>query len=194
MLKNTLTKINNNLISYNTTIDYFISANTALIDTLQHTNNTLNYSIYLIGNERVNISDQIVYIEDTKKDLALINEEVNRMLLGIQDSVNEAIYKLDRLYNGNTDDAEAAKEALAELEKQYQELVDYLTHSGLTNEEIEDAMTALNKLADKISDLREKLGLDNPTSTKQLNVLASHNKSAIAALKTDFETIAVPAV
>ena len=55
-------------------------------------------------------------------------------------------------------------------------------------------MTALNKLADKISDLREKLGLDNPTSTKQLNVLASHNKSAIAALKTDFETIAVPSV
>ena len=194
MLKNTLTKINNNLISYNTTIDYFISANNALIDTLQRTNNTLNYSIYLIGNERVNISDQIVYIEDTKEDLALINEEVNRLLLGLQDSVNEAIYKLDRLYNGNTDDAEAAKEALAELEKQYQELIDYLTHSGLSNSEIEDAMTALNKLTDKISSLRDKLGLNNPTSAKQVNVLASHNKSAIAELKTDFETVAVPAV
>ena len=100
MLKNTLKKINDNLISYSGTIDQFISANNSLIDTLQRTNNTLNYSIYLIGNERVNISKQIVYIEDTKKDLALINDEVNRMLTELQDSVNEAIYKLDRLYNG----------------------------------------------------------------------------------------------
>lgn len=194
MLKNTLSKINNNLISYNTTIDHFISANNALIDTLQRTNNTLNYSIYLIGNERVNISKQIVYIEDSQKDLALINEEVNKMLLGIQDSVNEAIYKLDRLYNGTTDDAEAAKEALAELERQYQELIDYLTHSGLTNSEIEDALSALNELTEKISDLRDKLGLNKPSDASQINVLASHNKDAIAALKTDFETVAVPSV
>ena len=50
MLKNTLKKINDNLVSYSGTIDQFISANNSLIDTLQRTNNTLNYSIYLIGN------------------------------------------------------------------------------------------------------------------------------------------------
>ncbi len=194
MLKNTLEKINSNLQSYSGTIDRFISANNALIDTLQRTNNTLNYSIYLIGNERVNISNQIVYIEDTQTDLALINEEVNNMLLGLQDSVQEAIYKLDRLYEGNTDDAEAAKEALAELEKQYQELIDYLTHSGLTNPEVEDALTALNKLTEKITQLRDKLGLNNPADANQVNVLAAHNADAINAIQTDYETIAVPSV
>ncbi len=195
MLRNTLEKINQNLISYNGTIDQFISANNALIDTLQRTNNTLNYSIYLIGNERVNISKQIVYIEDTKKDLALINEEVNNMLTELRDSVNEAIYKLDRLYDGGTDDAEAAKKALAELEQQYKELIDYLTHSGLSNTEIEDALTALNKLTDKITQLRDKLGLNGGTvDAQQTRVLAAHNKSAIEAVKSDYETVAVPAV
>lgn len=195
MLKNTLKKINDNLISYSGTIDQFISANNSLIDTLQRTNNTLNYSIYLIGNERVNISKQIVYIEDTKKDLALINDEVNRMLTELQDSVNEAIYKLDRLYNGGTEDAEAAKAALAELEAQYKELIDYLTHSGLTNTEVEDALTALNKLTDKITQLRDKLGLNGGLNdAQQTRVLAAHNKSAIEAVKTDYETVAVPAV
>ena len=195
MLRNTLEKINQNLISYNGTIDQFISANNALIDTLQRTNNTLNYSIYLIGNERVNISKQIVYIEDTKKDLALINEEVNNMLTELRDSVNEAIYKLDRLYDGGTDDAEAAKKALAELEQQYKELIDYLTHSGLSNTEIEDALTALNKLTDKITQLRDKLGLNSGTvDAQQTRVLAAHNKSAIEAVKSDYETVAVPAV
>ncbi len=195
MLRNTLEKINNNIISYSGTIDQFISANNSLIDTLQRTNNTLNYSIYLIGNERINISKQIVYIEDTKKDLALINEEVNNMLTELRDSVNEAIYKLDRLYNGGTDDAEAAKKALAELEQQYKELIDYLTHSGLSNTEIEDALTALNKLTDKITQLRDKLGLNGGTvDAQQTRVLAAHNKSAIEAVKTDYETVAVPAV
>lgn len=195
MLKNTLQKLSTNLLSYNNNIDQFISANNALIDTLQRTNNTLNYSIYLIGNEQINIANQIVYIEDTKKDLALINEEVNSMLLGLQDSVNEAIYKLDRLYNGDTGDAEAAKEALAELERQYKELIDYLTHSGLTNTEVEDAMTALNKLTTKITDLRNKLGLNSIiTSTQQMHVLAAHNSDAINELKTDYEKVAVPAV
>ena len=191
MLKNTLKKINDNLISYSGTIDQFITANNTLIDTLQRTNNTLNYSIYLIGNERVNISKQIVYIEDTKKDLALINEEVNNMLLELQDSVNEAIYKLDRLYNGGTTDAEAAKKALAELEKQYKELIDYLTHSGLTNTEVEDALTALNK----ITQLRDKLGLNGTQAdAQQTRVLAAHNKAAIEAVKTDYESVAVPVV
>ena len=194
LLKNTLEKINNNLKSYSGTIDRFISANNALIDTLQRTNNTLNYSIYLIGNERVNISNQIIYIEDTQTDLALINEEVNNMLLGLQDSVQEAIYKLDRLYQGTTDDAEAAKQALAELEKQYQELIDYLTHSGLTNPEVEDALTALNKLTEKITELRNKLGLNNPADANQVNVLAAHNADEIKAIKTDYETVAVPKV
>ena len=194
LLKNPLEKINNNLKSYSGTIDRFISANNALIDTLQRTNNTLNYSIYLIGNERVNISNQIIYIEDTQTDLALINEEVNNMLLGLQDSVQEAIYKLDRLYQGTTDDAEAAKQALAELEKQYQELIDYLTHSGLTNPEVEDALTALNKLTEKITELRNKLGLNNPADANQVNVLAAHNADEIKAIKTDYETVAVPKV
>lgn len=194
LLKNTLEKINSNLNSYSNTIDRFISANNALIDTLQRTNNTLNYSIYLLGSERVNISNQIVYIEDTQTDLALINEEVNNMLLGLQDSIQEAIYKLDRLYEGNTDDAEAAAKALAELEKQYQELIDYLTHSGLTNSEVEDALTALNKLTEKITELRGKLGLDNPTDANQINVLAAHNADAIKAIQTDYENIAVPKV
>ena len=195
MLKNTLRRINENLISYSENIDQFIAANNTLINTLQRTNNTLNYSIYLIGNERVNISKQIVYIDDTKKDLALINEEVNSMLLELQDSVNEAIYKLDRLYNGGTDDAEAAKAALAELEKQYKELIDYLTHSGLTNTEVEDALTALNKLTDKITQLRDKLGLNGGSvDAQQTRVLASHNKSLIDAIKTDYESVAVPSV
>ena len=195
MLKNTLRRINENLISYSENIDQFIAANNTLINTLQRTNNTLNYSIYLIGNERVNISKQIVYIDDTKKDLALINEEVNSMLLELQDSVNEAIYKLDRLYNGGTDDAEAAKAALAELEKQYKELIDYLTHSGLTNTEVEDALTALNKLTDKITQLRDKLGLNGGSvDAQQTRVLASHNKSLIEAIKTDYESVAVPSV
>ncbi len=195
MLKDTLKRISDNLVSYSENIDQFIAANNALINTLQRTNNTLNYSIYLIGNERVNISKQIVYIDDTKQDLALINAEVNSMLLELQDSVNEAIYKLDRLYNGGTDDAEAAKAALAELEKQYKELIDYLTHSGLTNTEVEDALTALNKLVDKITQLRDKLGLNGGSvDAQQTRVLASHNKSLIEAIKTDYESVAVPSV
>ncbi len=195
-LKNTLIKVNNNLQSYNGTIDHFISANNALIDTLKRTNNTISYSIYLIGNERVNISKQIVYIEDSQEDLALINAEVNKLLTGLQDSVQEAIYKLDRLYNGDSDDIEAAKEALAELERQYQELIDYLTHSGLTGTDVEDALTALNKLADKITELRKKIGLDDGTvaDANEINVRAAHNEDAINAVKTDFEKVAVPKV
>ena len=199
MIKNTLIKINNNLMSYNNTISTFISANNALIDTLNDTNNTLNYSIYLIGNERVNIANQITYVESTQKDLALINQEVNDMLLSIQDSVQEAIYKLDRLYEGNTEDQEAALQALAELERQYQELIDYLKNSGITGPDVDDAMSALNTLAEKISELRKKLGLDNPTNpgenaNAQVQALAKHNEGSINALKSDFETVAVPTV
>lgn len=117
------------------------------------------------------------------------------MLIELQDSVNEAIYKLDRLYNGGTNDAEAANKALAELEKQYKELIDYLTHSGLTNTEVEDALTALNKLTDKITQLRDKLGLNSgQVDAQQTHVLAAHNKDAIEAVKTDYESVAVPVV
>ena len=197
-LKNTLIKIRDNLGSYNSTIDQFIEANNALINTLRDTNNTLGYSIYLIGNERINISDQIYYIEQTQGDLALFNEEMNNLLLGLQDSVQEAIYKLDRLYNGNIDDAEAAKEALAELERQYQELIDYIEHSGLTGDELDDALSALNKLVDKITELRKKLGLDgsltDPNAANQIRVLAQHNKDAIKSIKSDFDQVAVPAL
>jgi len=199
MVKNTLIKINNNLASYNSTISAFVSASNAMIDTLNDTGNTLNYSIYLIGNERVNISSQISYIEGTQKDLALINDEVSKMLLSIQDSVAEAIYKLDRLYQGNTDDQEAALQALAELERQYQELVDYLKNSGLTGTDVDDAMSALNTLAEKISELRTKLGLNSDSSTAessnaQVRALAKHNQALIESVETDFETVAVPAV
>ncbi len=196
MIKNTLQKINNNLLNYGGTIDSFISANNALIDTLNDTNSTLDYSIYLIGSERVNISKQIVYIESSQKDLALINAEVNNMLLSLQDSVQEAIYKLDRLYEGNTDDQEAALQALAELERQYQELIDYLKNSGLSGPDVDDALSALNNLAEKISDLRKKLGLDSAgeNANAQVQALAKHNKSSINALQTDFENTAVPAV
>lgn len=197
-LKNALVKLSNNLGSYNSTIDQFIDANNALINTLRDTNNTLSYSIYLIGNERVNISDQIYYIEQIQGDLALFNEEINNMLLGIQDSVQEAIYKLDRLYNGNIDDAEAAKEALAELERQYKELIDYIEHSGLTGDDLDDALSALNKLVDKITELRKKLGLDgsltDPNSARQIRVLAQHNMDAIEDIRNDFNDIAVPTV
>lgn len=195
-LKDVLEKVNNNLLSYNNTIDRFISANNAMIDTLKRTNSTISYSIYLIGNERVNISKQIVYIEDTQEDLALINAEVNRLLTGLKDSVDEAIYKLDRLYNGDSDDIEAAKEALAELERQYQELIDYLTHSGLTGPDVEDALTALNKLAEKITELRKKLGIDDgaAANVNEVNVRAAHNKKSILAVQSDFESVAVPKV
>ncbi len=196
LLKNTLTKISANLGSYNATIDQFIEANNALINTLRDTNNTLGYSIYLIGNERINISDQIYYIEQIQGDLALFNEEMNNMLLGLQDSVQEAIYKLDRLYNGSVDDAEAAQEALAELERQYRELIDYIEHSGITGDELDDALSALNKLADKIAELRKKLGLDNPltdpNAARQIRVLAQHNRDAIADIQNDFNEVAVP--
>lgn len=197
MVKNTLQKINDNLMSYSGTIGKFINANNALIDTLNDTNNTLDYSIFLIGNERVNISNQIVYVEGTQKDLALINEEVNTMLLNLQDSVQEAIYKLDRLYEGNTDDQEAALKALAELERQYQELLDYLKNSGITGPDVDDAMSALNTLTEKISELRKKLGLDSASgenANAQVQALAKHNESSINALQTDFETVAVPSV
>ncbi len=197
-LKNTLVKLRDNLNSYNSTIDQFISANNALINTLRDTNNTLSYSIYLIGNERVNISDQIYYIEQIQGDLALFNDEMNNMLLGLQDAVQEAIYKLDRLYDGTIDDAEAAREALAELERQYQELIDYIEHSGLTGDELDDALSALNKLIDKITELRKKLGLDgpltDPNAARQIRVLAQHNKGAIAEVQNDFNDVAVPAL
>ena len=183
-LKNTLAKINNNLISYSKTIDSFIGANNSLIGTLKNTNSTLEYSIYLLGNERINISKQISYIESSQGDLALINEEVNNMLLGLQDSVQEAIYKLDRLYQGSTDDEDDVQSTLAELERQYQELIDYITHSGLTGPEIEDALSALNTLKDKISAIRTAIGLNNEDA----------NLSAAEEIKSGYEDIAVPAV
>ena len=199
LLINTLSKINDNLNSYNGTIDSFISANNALIDTLKNTNSTLDYSIYLIGDERVNISNQIVYIENSQKDLSLINSEVNNMLLGIQDSIQEAIYKLDRLYEGGTDDQEAAVKALAELERQYQELIDYLKNSGITGSDIDDALSSLNTLADKITDLRKKIGVTTPAipgenANANVKALAKHNEGAINALESDFESVTVPTV
>ena len=183
MLKTTLSKIDRNLEQYDNTIDQFVAANNSLVGTLNNSNSTIDYTIHLLGNERINISKQVSYIESTKGDLALINEEVNNMLIGLQDSVQQAIYKLDRLYDGNDNSAEDAKVALKELEKQYQELIDYLTHSGMMGSDAEDALSALNKVKDKITQLREKLGLDSQTDA-----------NAAEQLQADYNEVTVPVV
>ena len=188
MIRNTLTKIRDNLGSYNATISSFVSANNSLIDTLSNTNSTLDYSIFLIGNERINISDQIIYVEGTQQDLSKINDEVNVMLVNIQDSVQDAIYKLDRLYESPSEE-EDALQALAELERQYQQLIDYIRNSGLTGSEIDDALSALNTLAEKISELRKSLGLEPGTGGGSINP-----QVAAAQIQRDFETVAVPMV
>jgi len=199
LVRNALAKINSNLSSYSGVIGNFINANKSLIQTLNNTNSTLSYSIYLIGNERLNISDQIVYIEDIEGDLELINDEVNSMLTSMRDSVTEAIYKLNRLYDGQVDDSEAANEQLAELEREYRELIDYITHSGIGGESVEDALSALNKLTTKISDLRVELGLDEAPaddttadSILTTQALIAANIDEINALQEDFENITVP--
>lgn len=183
MLKTTLSKIDRNLEQYDNTIDQFVAANNSLVGTLNNSNSTIDYTIHLLGNERINISKQVSYIESTKGDLALINEEVNNMLIGLQDSVQQAIYKLDRLYDGNGDSTEDAKVALKELEKQYQELIDYLTHSGIMGSDAEDTLSALNKVKDKITQLREKLGLDSQTDA-----------NAAEQLQADYNEVTVPVV
>ncbi len=180
MLRNTLVKLNSNLAQYDKTISEFTAANQALVGTLKDTNGTLDYSIYLIGKERVNISKQVGYIESTQGDLALFNEEANKLLLGLQDSVQQAIYKLDRLYEG-ADDSSEAEQALKELEAQYQELIDYITHSGLSGEEVEDALSALNTLKEKITSLREQIGLNGTVDA-----------DASTEVENDYNNIAVP--
>ena len=182
MLKNTLAKIDRNLAQYDDTIDQFVAANNSLVGTLNNSNSTIDYTIHLLGNERINISKQISYLESTKNDLALINEEVNTLLTNLQDSVQKAIYKLDRLYNGG-EDPDTVKETLKELERQYQELIDYLTHSGISGSEAEDALSALNKVKDKITQLREQLGMNT-----------QDDANAAEQLKADYNEITVPTV
>lgn len=182
MLKNTLAKIDRNLVQYDDTIDQFVAANNSLVGTLNNSNSTIDYTIHLLGNERINISKQISYLESTKNDLALINEEVNTLLTNLQDSVQKAIYKLDRLYNGG-EDPDTVKETLKELERQYQELIDYLTHSGISGSQAEDALSALNKVKDKITQLREQLGMNTQVDA-----------NAADQLKADYNEITVPTV
>lgn len=182
MLKNTLAKIDRNLAQYDDTIDQFVAANNSLVGTLNNSNSTIDYTIHLLGSERINISKQISYLESTKNDLALINEEVNTLLTNLQDSVQKAIYKLDRLYNGG-EDPDTVKETLKELERQYQELIDYLTHSGIFGSEAEDALSALNKVKDKITQLREQLGMNTQVDA-----------NAADQLKADYNEITVPTV
>lgn len=182
MLKNTLAKIDRNLAQYDDTIDQFVAANNSLVGTLNNSNSTVDYTIHLLGSERINISKQISYLESTKNDLALINEEVNTLLTNLQDSVQKAIYKLDRLYNGG-EDPDTVKETLKELERQYQELIDYLTHSGISGSEAEDALSALNKVKDKITQLREQLGMNTQVDA-----------NAADQLKADYNEITVPTV
>lgn len=182
MLKNTLAKIDRNLAQYDDTIDQFVVANNSLVGTLNNSNSTIDYTIHLLGSERINISKQISYLESTKNDLALINEEVNTLLTNLQDSVQKAIYKLDRLYNGG-EDPDTVKETLKELERQYQELIDYLTHSGISGSEAEDALSALNKVKDKITQLREQLGMNTQVDA-----------NAADQLKADYNEITVPTV
>ncbi len=182
MLRNTLAKIDKNLAQYDDTIDQFVAANNSLVGTLNNSNNTIDYTIHLLGNERINISKQVSYIEGTKNDLALINEEVNNLLTGLQDSVQNAIYKLDRLYNGD-EDPDTVKETLKELERQYQELIDYLTHSGISGPEAEDALSALNRIRDKITQLHEQLGMNT-----------QDDANAADQLKADYNEVTVPMV
>lgn len=182
MLKNTLAKIDRNLAQYDDTIDQFVAANNSLVGTLNNSNSTIDYTIHLLGSERINISKQISYLESTKNDLALINEEVNTLLTNLQDSVQKAIYKLDRLYNGG-EDPDTVRETLKELERQYQELIDYLTHSGISGSEAEDALSALNKVKDKITQLREQLGMNTQVDA-----------NAADQLKADYNEITVPTV
>lgn len=182
MLKNTLAKIDRNLAQYDDTIDQFVAANNSLVGTLNNSNSTIDYTIHLLGNERINISKQISYLESTKNDLALINEEVNTLLTNLQDSVQKAIYKLDRLYNGG-EDPDTVKETLKELERQYQELIDYLTHSGISGSEAEDALSALNKVKDRITQLREQLGMNTQVDANTAD-----------QLKADYNEITVPTV
>ena len=182
MLRNTLDKIDKNLAQYDDTIDQFVAANNSLVGTLNNSNSTIDYTIHLLGNERINISKQVSYIESTKNDIALINEEVNNLLTGLQDSVQNAIYKLDRLYNGG-EDPDTVKETLKELERQYQELIDYLTHSGISGPEAEDALSALNRIRDKITQLREQLGMN-----------AQNDANAADQLKADYNEVTVPMV
>lgn len=182
MLKNTLAKIDRNLAQYDDTIDQFVAANNSLVGTLNNSNSTIDYTIHLLGNERINISKQISYLESTKNDLALINEEVNTLLTNLQDSVQKAIFKLDRLYNGG-EDPDTVKETLKELESQYQELIDYLTHSGISGSEAEDALSALNKVKDKITQLREQLGMNTQVDANTAD-----------QLKADYNEITVPTV
>lgn len=182
MLKNTLAKIDRNLAQYDDTINQFVAANNSLVGTLNNSNSTIDYTIHLLGNERINISKQISYLESTKNDLALINEEVNTLLTNLQDSVQKAIYKLDRLYNGG-EDPDTVKETLKELERQYQELIDYLTHSGISGSEAEDALSALNKVKDKITQLREQLGMNTQVDANTAD-----------QLKADYNEITVPTV
>ena len=182
MLRNTLATIDKNLAQYDDTIDQFVAANNSLVGTLNNSNSTIDYTIHLLGNERINISKQVSYIESTKNDIALINEEVNNLLTGLQDSVQNAIYKLDRLYNGG-EDPDTVKETLKELERQYQELIDYLTHSGISGPEAEDALSALNRIRDKITQLREQLGMN-----------AQNDANAADQLKADYNEVTVPMV
>lgn len=182
MLRNTLAKIDKNLAQYDDTIDQFVAANNSLVGTLNNSNSTIDYTIHLLGNERINISKQVSYIESTKNDIALINEEVNNLLTGLQDSVQNAIYKLDRLYNGG-ENPDTVKETLKELERQYQELIDYLTHSGISGPEAEDALSALNRIRDKITQLREQLGMN-----------AQNDANAADQLKADYNEVTVPMV
>ena len=182
MLRNTLAKIDKNLAQYDDTIDQFVAANNSLVGTLNNSNSTIDYTIHLLGNERINISKQVSYIESTKNDIALINDEVNNLLTGLQDSVQNAIYKLDRLYNGG-EDPDTVKETLKELERQYQELIDYLTHSGISGPEAEDALSALNRIRDKITQLREQLGMN-----------AQNDANAADQLKADYNEVTVPMV
>lgn len=177
----TLGKIKANLDDYDDTVAQFISANEALVGTLKNTNSTLDYSVNLIGSERINLSKQITYLGNTQTDASKINEEINTCLLDLQDSVQNAIYKLDNLYKG--EDADAAEAALSELEAEYQELIDYLTHSGLSGTETEDALSSLNTVKTKISTLRTSVGMDNAIP-----------ETAAEAIQTDYQEVTVPAV
>jgi len=192
-LVNALNNLKQHFIQYSQNIDMFIKANDILCDTLAGTGSTLNYTIYLIGNEKVNINQQIAYADDTRSDLELINAQTNTFLLGLQDAIDDAVYKLHQLDEG-TADKEEVQASYSELERQYAQLIDYIKYSGIGGSEVDDALSALNTVSDKITTLGQSLGLieipEDDTSTTQ----SLKDALNIDSIVEDFENITVPEI
>ena len=190
-VQNALQNLKFSLLNYSDNISQFIKANDILVNTISNTGNTLEYSIHLLGNERLNISQQIVYAEDTRSDLEKINAQTNTFLTGIQGAIDDAVYKLHQLENGEADKTEV-KTSYSELERQYQQLIDYIRNSGIAGPEVDDALSALNTVANKITVLGQDLGLlPKDESVQDINQSLAETFD-IDSIVDDFKNITVP--